>query len=139
MTTFVDAHPVARKRHRCGVCRWWIEPGETYWRQSALDGATAWTNKTCEHCQHVVAAYVRDVAEHEWDEDALLEWLFEYSPGVFAGMRAGWRFPDGARMAPPFEPRCVDCGGPHPQMWAVWCIPCDDARLARQRDAGGVR
>lgn len=42
-------------------------------------------------------------------------------------------------MAPPFEPRCVDCGGPHPEMWDVWCVPCDDARLARQRSAVGVR
>ena len=29
MTTFVDAHPVARTRHQCGVCRWWIEPEMT--------------------------------------------------------------------------------------------------------------
>lgn len=103
MATYANTYPVARKRHQCGVCRWWIEPGETYWRQAALDGATAWTNKTCEHCQRVVASYCRDVAEDEWHQEDCLDWLSDLHPAVLAGMRAGWRFPNGKRMAPPFE------------------------------------
>ena len=37
MTDYVDAWPTARKRHRCGVCRRAVLPGETYWRQAGLD------------------------------------------------------------------------------------------------------
>ena len=56
MTAFVDSWPTARKRHRCGLCWRFIEPGEAYWRQAGLDG-TAWTNKTCEHCERLMWAY----------------------------------------------------------------------------------
>ena len=67
MTAYVDAWPTARKRHRCGVCRRTILPGETYWRQAGLDRGSAWTNRTCEHCERVVWACCRVTVESEWD------------------------------------------------------------------------
>lgn len=128
MTTFVDTHPVARKRHRCGVCYWWIEPGEVYWRQAGFDGGTAWTNKTCEHCERVVWAYGRSCGEYEWEPECVAEWLEDEYPDVAASRDAGWRFPDGELLPVPFGSRCVECGC-RVEFRYLWCGPCDENRI----------
>ena len=93
MTDYVDAWPTARKRHRCDVCRRAVLPGETYWRQAGLDRGSAWTNRTCEHCELVVWAYCRVMGESEWDgenADVVLayqrHWLRHYRQRYIEGM-----------------------------------------------------
>ena len=129
MAEFVHSWPTARKRHRCGVCSRFIEPGEAYWRQAGLDG-TAWTNKTCEHCERITWAYCRAMLEYEWEHELVAEWLQDDHPNVWAQMRAGWRFPDGELMPVPFGSRCDDCGCPV-EFRHLWCGPCDERRIAR--------
>lgn len=130
MTEFVDAYPTARRRHRCGICRRGIEPGETYWRQAGLDRGSAWTNKTCEHCERVVWVYGRVTGEWEWEPECVFELLEDEYPAVFSAMRAGWRWPDGELAPLPFGSRCVSCGC-RIAFRHLWCPPCDDARIER--------
>ena len=130
MAEFVDAWPVARKRHRCGMCRRWIESGEAYWRQAGFDAGRAWTNKTCGHCERVTWAYGRSGGDHEWEPEWVLEWLEDEHPAVFAALLAGWRFPDGELAALPFASTCIACGC-RVEFRHLWCPPCDDARIAR--------
>ena len=130
MTDYVDAWPTARKRHRCGVCRRTILPGETYWRQASLDHGQAWTNKTCGHCERVVWAYGRVGGDSEWELEWVLEWLEDGHPAVFAALLAGWRFPDGELAALPFASTCIACGC-RVEFRHLWCPPCDDKRIAR--------
>ena len=129
MTAFVDSWPTARKRHRCGLCWRFIEPGEAYWRQAGLDGS-AWTNKTCEHCERVVWAYGRSGGEYEWGPECVAEWLEDEYPAVAASRDAGWRFPDGEPLPVPFGSRCVECGC-RVEFRRLWCVPCDERRIAR--------
>lgn len=130
MTEFVSTYPTARTRHTCTLCWRRIQPGETYLRQAGLDGGSAWTNKTCEHCDRVTTAYCRDMGEGEWWADGVVEWLSEYAPALHAAMLAGWRYPDGELVAPPFPAHCYTCGDPIPYR-SLWCGPCDDARIER--------
>ena len=130
MTTFVDAHPVARTRHRCGVCRRSILPGESNRRQAGLDHGQAWTNKTCEHCERVAWAYCRVLGESEWDQECVIEWLSDEHPADLAAFAAGWRWPDGDLVPVPFGSRCVDCRA-RVEFRALWCPPCDDKRVTR--------
>ena len=112
------------------LCGWSVQPGETYWRQAALDEGTAWTNKTCEHCERVVHTYCRAVGESDWMEEDALEWLEDEYPDVLATLRAGWRYPDGQKVPAPFESRCFDCGT-RIEFRRLWCRECDEKRLAR--------
>ena len=105
MISHVDAWPVARKRHRCMLCRRTIQPGETYWRQAVFDEGSAWVHKTCRHCERVVHEYCYMVGESEWMEEDALDWLREDYPALYAAMFAGWRFPDGELMPMPSGPR----------------------------------
>lgn len=130
VTHYVDAYPVAKKQHRCGFCDRTIHPGEEYWRQAGLDGATAWTHKTCMHCAACATAYCTSVGESEWGTSGALDWLRECHGIEFAGLLAGWRYPDGGLMPPPFERRCVACGVHVPRQ-QLWCEPCDARRIAR--------
>lgn len=132
MTEFVDSWPTARKRHRCGVCGRFIEPGEAYWRQAAFDAGDAWTNKTCEHCERVAwrYRYSRKSYEDEYDVEWVYEWLEGEHPSVLASMQARWRFPDGDLMPVPFGSRCLDCGC-RVEFRRLWCGPCDERRIAR--------
>ena len=130
MTAYVDTWPTARKRHRCGVCARAILPGETYWRQAALDGSAAWTSKTCEHCERVVWAYGRHGGDSEWEPESVLEWLSDEYPAVFAALLAGWRFPDGELVPLPFGSRCSVCGV-RVEFRHLWCPTCDDKRITR--------
>lgn len=100
---YVDTYPVAKKQHRCFFCDRTIHPGEEYWRQAGMDGATAWTNKTCAHCAACATAYLIDAGEREWGTSGALDWLRECHGIEFAGLLAGWRYPDGSLMPPPFE------------------------------------
>lgn len=128
MTTFVDTYPVAQKRHRCGLCLRCIEPGEPYWRQAGLDGGTAWTTKTCEHCERVVWAYGRSFDEYECDPECAPEWLEDEYPAVAASRDAGWRFPDGELLPVPFGSRCIKCGC-RVEFRHLWCGPCNEKRI----------
>ena len=130
MAEFVDAYPTARKRHRCGVCFWWIEPGETYWRQAGFDEGTAYTHKTCAWCERVVYAYGRFTGEHDWDMEVMREWLGEEFPVVDAQLCAGWRYPDGERVPYPFSSTCIECHTPV-EFRTLWCAECDRARIDR--------
>ena len=130
MTDYVDAWPTARKRHRCGMCRRWVERGEAYWRQAGFDAGSAWTNKTCGHCERVVFAYGRSGGDHEWELEWVLEWLEDEHPAVFAALLAGWRFPDGELAALPFASTCIACVV-RVEFRHLWCPPCDDKRIAR--------
>ena len=130
MTDYVDAWPTARKRHRCGVCRRAVLPGETYWRQAGLDRGSAWTNRTCEHCERVVWAYCRVTGESEWDVECAAEWLRDEYPATFAALASGWCWPDGELVPAPFGSSCVDCGV-RVEFRHLWCPPCDDKRIAR--------
>lgn len=130
MTDYVDGWPTARRRHRCGVCRRSILPGEAYWRQAGLDRSGAWTSKTCEHCERSVYAYGRAGGEWEWEPECIVEWLADDHPAVYAQMLAGWRWPDGDLVPLPFGSRCVGCGD-RIQFRNLWCVPCDDARIER--------
>ena len=130
MAEFVDSWPVARKRHRCGMCRRWIGSGEEYWRQAGFDAGRAWTNKTCGHCERVVWMYGRSGGDHEWELESVIEWLEDEHPAVFAALLAGWRFPDGELAALPFASTCIACGC-RVEFRHLWCPPCDDARIAR--------
>ena len=130
MTVFVDSWPTARKRHRCGLCWRFIEPGESYWRQACLDRGTAWTNRTCEHCERVVWAYGRSCGEYEWEPECVAEWLEDEYPAVAASRDAGWRFPDGEPLPVPFGSRCIECGC-RIDFRHLWCGPCDENRIAR--------
>lgn len=131
MAESVDSWPTARKRHRCGVCSRFIEPGEAYWRQAVFDAGDVWTNRTCEHCERVVWRYGREVCdEDEWLVDWVHEWLEDEHPNVRASMQAGWRFPDGYLMPVPFGSRCHDCGC-RVEFRRLWCGPCDERRIAR--------
>ena len=134
VTTFVDHHPVARKRHWCDLCDRVTLPGETYWRQAGLGDGAAWTTKTCEHCERAAWAYCRDVGESEWDRDDALQWLSEYHSASYASMCSGWRWPDGGLVSVPFGSRCIECGV-RVEFRRLWCQPCDTERLARI-DAG---
>ena len=127
MTEFVDSHPTARKRHRCGVCHRVVMPGEEYWRQAGFDG-TAWTNKTCAHCERVIPAYLAAMGDHEWEPECLVEWVQEARPDLYAWMQAGWRWPDGELAPLPYGSRCHTCRTRIP--WRhLWCGPCDAARI----------
>ena len=129
MIGWVDSWPTARKRHRCGVCRRVIMPGEQYWRQAGFDG-TAWTNKTCQHCERLIPAYLADCCDDEWEREGLIEWVEEARPDLYAWMQAGWRWPDGELAPLPFGSRCRACRTRIP--WRhLWCRPCDAARIAR--------
>ena len=130
MTAYVDSWPTARKRHRCGLCRRCIEPGESYWRQAGLDCATAWTTKTCAHCERVVWAWGRSNSESEWDPECVAEWLEDEHPSIAAARTAGWRFPDGYLTALPFGSRCIECGR-RVEFRNLWCAPCDEERILR--------
>ena len=130
MAEFVDAWPTARKRHRCGVCSRWVGPGETYWRQAGFDAGSAWTNKTCQHCERAVWAYCRHGGDSEWEPEWFLEWLSDAHPAVFAALLAGWRFPDGEPLPLPFGSRCQSCGC-RIEFRHLWCEPCDEKRIAR--------
>lgn len=130
MTSHANSWPTANKRHRCGVCRWWIEPGETYWRQAGLDRCQAWTNRTCGWCERVAWAYLRVTGECEWDAEDCLEWLRDEHPAVWESMLAGWRWPDGERVPLPFGSTCVTCGT-RIEFRHLWCPPCDEKRIDR--------
>ena len=132
MTAYVDTWPTARKRHWCEVCGRAILPGETYWRQAALDGGIAWSNKTCAHCECVIGRYacVRDTYADELEPECLWEWLEEGYPAVMATARAGWSYPDGELVPLPFRTTCRQCGCPA-QFWRLWCDPCNAARIER--------
>ena len=130
MTDYVDAWPTARIRHRCGVCRRSILPGETYWRQAGLDRSEAWTSKTCEHCERVAWAYCRVMGESEWDSECALEWLSDEHPSDLAALAAGWRWPDGDLVPVPFGSRCTDCRT-RVEFRTLRCPPCDDKRITR--------
>lgn len=107
MTDFVDAWPTARKRHRCSVCTRPVLPGETYWRQVALDRSSAWTSQTCTHCERVIRAYARTTsyAYDELEVECILEWLDDEHPTVSTQMRAEWCWPDGEALPLPFPTR----------------------------------
>ena len=137
MTDYVDAWPTARKRHRCGVCWRLIEPGETYWRQARLERGSAWTNKTCEHCERVMWGYGREAGESEWDQGDSADWLTDAHPAVAALMRAGWRWPDGELAPLPFGSRCVTCGC-RVEFRRLWCRPCDESRIEKRAMAAGL-
>lgn len=130
MTDYVDSWPTARRRHRCGMCRRSILPGETYWRQASLDHGQAWTHKTCEHCERVAWAFCRVTGESEWDGQAAIEWLSDEHPAVLAAFAAGWRWPDGDLVPVPFGSRYVDCRA-RVEFRHLWCPPCDDKRITR--------
>jgi nucleoid DNA-binding protein len=70
-----------------------------------MDGATAWTNKTCAHCAACATTYLSDTGEREWGTSGALDWLRECHGIEFAGLLAVWRYPDGSLMPPPFEHR----------------------------------
>ena len=103
VTTFVSSRPTARKPHWCDVCGWRIMPGETYQRAVGFDG-TAWTWRECLWCERIVVAYARGSYYDECATDAVVEWLQDEHPIVYAAMRAGWRYPDGERLPLPFPP-----------------------------------
>lgn len=128
MTEYVNHYPTARKRHRCGSCWRLIEPGESYWRQAGLDRGTAWTTKTCEHCERVVWAYGRSGGDYEWELACVAEWLKDEHPGVSASRDAGWRFPDGELLPVPFGSKCIECGC-RVEFRHLWCQPCDENRI----------
>ena len=130
MTYYADTYPVARVAHHCQVCARMITKGEDYWRQAALDNGRAWTNITCAHCEACVTAYCRDLYESEWERDDMAEWLCDLFPVEWSGLLAGWRYPDGGLMPPPFEQRCCQCGC-RIKRRRLWCGPCDDARIER--------
>lgn len=129
MTEFVHSHPTARTRHRCVLCGRQVMPGETYWRQAVFDG-TAWTVKTCEHCERVTGTYGRVAGASDWFEENVREWLEDEYPSLYASMRAGWRWPDGELVPVPFGSRCRDCGCRIAWL-RLWCGLCDEARISR--------
>lgn len=122
--------PTAAKKHRCDVCNWNVRPGETYHLLVSKWEGIVSTSKRCEHCEAVVTAYCRDQGVDWFDDTELAEWLEEIRPAEHAQMRAGWAYPDGARVPLPFPPHCFTCGTPITRN-ALWCGPCDEARLAR--------
>ena len=129
MTGYVDTWPTARQRHRCGLCAGWVRPGETYWRQVGFDG-TAWTNKTCAHCERVSWAYWNDWGDNGYEPECVLEWLREEHPAHYVRMAMGWSYPDGERVPLPFGSSCLTCGT-RIEFRHLWCPPCDVARQAR--------
>lgn len=132
MTTVIRATRVARKLHRCSWCHRAIMPGETYHRDTGLDCGEVATAKCCEHCSNAVQACLSDEGVTElWWED-YHEWLREF-PVEWAGLVAGWRFPDGELMPPPFQPRCRQCRCLLPSGRYRWCERCDAERYARSR------
>lgn len=54
------ANPTARKRHRCGECREWIEPGEKYERISTLFDGEFDEHKTCMGCVSIRKEFFKD-------------------------------------------------------------------------------
>ena len=132
MTDHVDTWPTARKRHWCEVCGRAILPGETYWRQAALDGGIAWTNKTCSHCESVMAHYacICGTYPDEWETECLWGWLGEVYPAVMASAQAGWSYPDGELVPLPFGSSCLTCDT-RIESWHLWCDPCNTARIER--------
>lgn len=46
-----ESRPKAKKRHKCGECRGWIEPGETYWRVRGVWDGEAQTFLMCSDCE----------------------------------------------------------------------------------------
>jgi hypothetical protein len=73
MTFWTDTWPVARKEHRCTLCRRIIRPGEKYRRGVGL-GDGAHTFKECLHCRAVMDLADPTWGECEYFEDVLGEW-----------------------------------------------------------------
>lgn len=122
--------PTARKRHHCALCARVILPGEQYHRFAILDGGTAWTGKYCDHCLYVMEARRRDTREDEYYMDEIAEWLEDEHPTWFAQISAGWRYPDGELLPPPWQNQCHACGQPI-TLHQIWCTPCDRERIER--------
>jgi len=74
VTFWMDNWPVARKEHRCELCRRTIRPGEKYRRGVGLDGSTAFTFKECRHCRAVMDLADPTAGDSEYDFDVLGEW-----------------------------------------------------------------
>ena len=58
---FTEQHVTARKRHRCGECFAWIEPGEVYERVSGKWDGDMLTQKTCQPCEDARDFYVHEL------------------------------------------------------------------------------
>jgi len=74
--------PKARKKHRCEVCGWPIEPGETYERAVTFDGGDVLTWKShLDPCQIATesarSAGYDDYADGSITADAVAEWASE--------------------------------------------------------------
>lgn len=105
MAHFAEAHPRARKEHRCDDCGRTIRPGEKYRRGVGMDGATAWTWKECAHCEVLVEWLYRIDAVWgeghtpetfaEWDPVTINEWRLK------VGWRRKWTRRDGSLMDVP--------------------------------------
>lgn len=73
MSEFIVTLVKARKRHRCWLCARIIRPHEIYRRTVGFDG-TAWTNKTCLHCDALCSVLPRWFGLDEYDWDVISDW-----------------------------------------------------------------
>lgn len=102
--TDLTTTPTARVRHSCYLCRRNVQPGEMYYRLTTLGDGTAYTSKVCEHCQRVANRYCVEFLADEWFSENVWEWVEDEHPALACAMVAGWRYPDGGLMPPPFQP-----------------------------------
>lgn len=66
-----EAHPRARKAHRCHACNEAIAVGHTYWRIAIVFDKSATTVKRCERCQ-AIHVHLRSVMDgREWPDEEL--------------------------------------------------------------------
>ena len=128
-STCITTTPTARVRHTCYLCRRAVQPGEMYYRLTTLDDGTAYTSKMCEHCQRVAHRYCVAFGTDEWFPEDVWEWVEDEHTALACDMAAGWRYPDGGLMPPPFPAHCYTCGTPV-AYGHLWCDPCEDARIA---------
>jgi len=95
VSLLTNAWPVARKPHRCELCRRVIDPGEKYNRQSSVYDGRAYTFKSCAHCIALIDLYpdTIELADEGYTEDDLREWepLSVPAARLRAQYRRGWR------------------------------------------------
>jgi len=79
METLSETRPKARKRHGCNVCLGVIAKGDTYVRQSNVDGGDLWTWKAHGLC-NAAFGMAWDPSWHTYDDNP--DWGDEIRPLV---------------------------------------------------------
>jgi hypothetical protein len=104
--TLMDKWQKARKAHRCGECGRVISAGEQYRIFRGASDGSAFTHKTCAHCQvacdwlkrecdgYTFGYALEDIADHETSE-------YPELAGLVAGMKAQWKTTTGDLMPIP--------------------------------------